>query len=114
MTCMALRSPPRVQRGTRKQVNPASLYASVRNASLMGAEQNHLCPVSVNVPSLFLLARVVFARTSEPPCFSVIAMPMVTAVFPAAGTERGSYMDARIFGVHCAARSGWWRNAATD
>ena len=36
------------------------------------------------------IARVVLARTSEPPCFSVIAMPIVTPCFSSAGTLRGS------------------------
>ena len=36
-------------------------------------------------------ARVVLARTSEPPCFSVMPMPSVTAVFCASGAKRASY-----------------------
>ena len=35
-------------------------------------------------------ARVVFARTSEPPCFSVIAMPTVTPRFSAMGRRGAS------------------------
>ena len=35
-------------------------------------------------------ARVALARTSLPPCFSVIAMPSVTPVFPAIGRKAGS------------------------
>ena len=35
-------------------------------------------------------AKVVFARTSEPPCFSVIAIPAIAEPFSAAGIERGS------------------------
>jgi hypothetical protein len=41
----------------------------------MGCEQNHLCPVSSYQPSPAGSARVVLARTSEPPCFSVMAIP---------------------------------------
>ena len=43
---IALRVPSARQRGTRKQVSPASVWASVRNASDIGAEQNHLWPIS--------------------------------------------------------------------
>ena len=35
-------------------------------------------------------ARVVLARTSEPPCFSVIAIPIVTPDFSSAGRDDGS------------------------
>ena len=41
-----LRVPSGSERGTKKQVTPLGVRASVRNASLIGAEQNHLCPVS--------------------------------------------------------------------
>ena len=60
----------------------------------MGAEKNHLWPVmrqrepQSSVPSG--TARVVLARTSEPPCFSVMPMPMVTAVFWSSGAKRPS------------------------
>ena len=37
-----------------------------------------------------IVARVVLARTSLPPCFSVIAMPISTASFWLAGSRRGS------------------------
>ncbi len=43
---MALRSPSGVIRGTRKQLSPSGACANVRNASLIGAEQNHLWPKS--------------------------------------------------------------------
>src|SRR6516162_605394 len=52
------------------------------------------------------------ARTSEPPCFSVIAMPTVTPDLPAAGWDDGSYCDAAIFGTQAAATPGEWRSAA--
>ena len=51
----------------------------------MGAEKNHLWPTSVkrwpqaSVPSG--VACVVLARRSEPPCFSVMPMPMVRPRF---------------------------------
>jgi hypothetical protein len=45
----------------------------------MGAEQNHLCPVisysAPGPPPFSGRATVMLARTSEPPCFSVIAIP---------------------------------------
>ena len=42
---MALRVPSGRQRGTTKQDSPAGVWASIKNRSLIGAEQNHLCPV---------------------------------------------------------------------
>lgn len=59
----------------RKQDRPAGARASVRKTSQLGWEQNHLCPVIAYDPSAWPSAWVVFARTSEPPCFSGIAMP---------------------------------------
>jgi hypothetical protein len=56
----------------------------------MGAEQNHLWPVSSQPPAPSGSARVVLARTSEPPCFSVMAMPRRTPVLSPAGMKRGS------------------------
>src|SRR6476620_11338862 len=41
----ALRSPLGVNRGMRKHESPPSVCARTRNASHMGAEQNHLWPV---------------------------------------------------------------------
>src|SRR4051812_2867527 len=65
-------------RGSTKHVRPSSVCANVKNTSHIGAEQNHLCPVSEYSPSMPRgTATVVLARTSEPPCFSVIAIPHV-------------------------------------
>ena len=58
-----LRLPSSRMRGTRKQLRPASVCASTRNASDIGAEQNHLWPVSRYRPSPAGTARVVLART---------------------------------------------------
>ncbi len=81
-------------RGSRKHDRPPSACASTRKTSLIGAEQNHLWPVSSYSapapPPLMARATVVLARTSEPPCFSVIAIPEIAEPFSAAGTERGS------------------------
>ena len=41
-----LRDPSGRTRGTMKQVSPPGACARTRKTSLMGAEQNHLCPVS--------------------------------------------------------------------
>src|SRR6476620_6788278 len=60
--------------GIRKQDSPPGAWASTMNTSPIGAEVNHLCPVSRYSPGPAGMARVVFARTSEPPCFSVIDM----------------------------------------
>jgi hypothetical protein len=60
---------------------PLVVCARIRKASHMGAEKNHLCPVTlkrwpqVSLPQA--TARVVLARTSLPPCFSVMPMPIV-------------------------------------
>src|SRR6185312_14209519 len=98
-----LRSPEGVQRGSRKQESPLGALARTRNASHMGAEQNHLCPVirySRELP--IRSARVVLARTSEPPCFSVMPMPSSTPDFCGAGMNRESYVEERIRGSHSA------------
>jgi hypothetical protein len=89
MTWRLLRSPSGLMRGTRKQESPFSVCASVRKASHIGAEQNHLWPTSRKA-SPSRKARVVLARTSLPPCFSVIAMPMVTPRFSAMGFSGAS------------------------
>ena len=89
-----LRSPPGVQRGTRKQERPPSAWARIRKASHIGAEQNHLWPVSSysapGPPPSMATATVVLARTSEPPCFSVIAIPQRAPALSGAGTIRRS------------------------
>ena len=73
-----LRDPSGSERGTKKHVTPSGRRARVKNPSLMGAEQNHLWPVRRQFdPSRH--AAVATARRSEPPCFSVIAIPMVAA-----------------------------------
>ncbi len=82
----------------------------------MGAEQNHLCPVSRWAPSPAPgtgSARVVFARTSEPPCFSVMAMPDSRPRLPSGGRSPGSYAQAVSSGSNLAARAGACRNAGT-
>ena len=91
---MPLRLPSRVQRGTKKHPSPAVLRASTRNASHIGADMNHLRPLmrknrrSPSPPTAS--ARVVVVRRSEPPWFSVIAIPIIAERFVAAGRQRGS------------------------
>ncbi|GDY61904.1 hypothetical protein SAV14893_012970 [Streptomyces avermitilis] len=86
-----LRVPSSSTRGTRKQVRPPpsvaeAACASTRNPSDIGAEQNHLWPVSSYVPSSASgRAAVVLARTSLPPCFSVMPIPNRAPAFWAAG-----------------------------
>ncbi len=58
-------------------------------------------------------ARVLLARTSEPPCFSVIAMPQSAPSFSLAGRIRGSYSSDVKRGSHSRAISGCARNAGT-
>ena len=85
-----LRSPSGVQRGNRKQEIPPSAWASTRKASHIGADMNHLWPVSSysapGPPPFNGRATVVLARTSEPPCFSVMPMPASAPGFCGAGT----------------------------
>src|SRR3954447_14025544 len=70
-----LRVPSGRMRGTRKHDSPAGAWARTRKTSHIGALVNHLCPRSDQVPSALAVAVVVLARTSEPPCFSVIPIP---------------------------------------
>ena len=90
----ALRSPSGVQRGIRKQEMPDSVWARTRKASHIGAEQNHLWPMisysAPGPPPFSGIAVVVLARTSEPPCFSVIAIPQRAPRLRSAGSERSS------------------------
>jgi hypothetical protein len=51
-------------------------------------------------------SRVVFARTSEPPCFSVSPMPISTPFFCVAGMKRLSYSRESISGIQSRAISG--------
>ena len=89
-----LRLPSASERNRKKQVTPFSVLASVKNRLLIGAEQNHLWPVSwysgPDSPSPAGTATVAVARKSEPPCFSVIAMPTVMALLSLKWIDRGS------------------------
>ena len=81
-----LRDPSGSQPVARKHDSPFSACASVRNRSLIGTEKNHLCPVSrYSAPDpvrpVAGRAVVIVARRSDPPCFSVMAMPTVAPRF---------------------------------
>ena len=111
-----LRSPSGVKRGSRKQERPPSAWARTRKASHIGADMNHLWPVSSysapGPPPFSGAATVVFARTSEPPCFSVIPIPQRAPVLSAAGRRRSpSYSSEVKRGSHSAASSGCLRSA---
>src|SRR5439155_25735183 len=89
-----LREPPGLSRGTKKHDKSSpSIFASIRWASHCGAEKNHLCPVSrYSSPHAETPARsasVVLKRRSEPPCFSVMPIPIRTPSFRSNGTGRG-------------------------
>ena len=45
-TAMALRLPSGSQRGMNRQLRPLAVWASTRKASHIGAEKNHLWPVT--------------------------------------------------------------------
>jgi hypothetical protein len=96
----ALRFPSSRQRGSRKQVMPPGACARTRKASDIGAEKNHLWPTSSYSSPWTARAVVVLARTSEPPCFSVMPMPSVTPRFCDDGTLRPSYSGAIAFASH--------------
>jgi hypothetical protein len=87
-----LRSPSGVNRGIKKHDSPPSAWARTRKASHIGAEKNHLWPVisysPPGPPPSIARATVVFARTSEPPCFSVIPIPQSAPRLSGAGTSR--------------------------
>ena len=86
-----LRVPSGSTRGTRKHDSPSGACARTRKASHIGAEQNHFWPVRVNSPSTPAgSARVVLARTSEPPCRSVMAIPNRTPFLDVTVTRPGS------------------------
>ena len=89
-----MRVPSGRQRGTSKHDSPRSVWARITKTSHMGAEQNHFCPVTAySAPGPApesRHARVVLARTSEPPCRSVIAIPHSAPVFWEAGSARSS------------------------
>ena len=69
----------------------------------MGAEQNHLWPMSAysspGPAAPVGAARVVLARTSEPPCFSVMAMPAMAPALGAAPLPRPSGRPGRRCGT---------------
>ena len=73
---------------------PPSVWPRMRNASHWGAEKNHLWPVisysAPGPPPLIGRPTVALARTSEPPCFSVIPMPKSEPSFSPAAIWRGS------------------------
>src|ERR1019366_3464113 len=95
-------------------VRPPGACASIRKASDMGAEQNHLCPVMRYSFALTGSARVELARTSDPPCFSVMAMPINAPLFSPRGRRRGSYRVETMVGSHSRASSGSRRITGMD
>src|SRR5258708_25611654 len=107
-----LRVPSGRTRGSKKHVSPPGACARTRNASHIGAEQNHFCPVSRCSPFVAVgTARVVLLRTSEPPCLSVIAIPKRTPRLVDAGRNPGSYSRVVISGSHFSARFFFRRSA---
>ena len=88
----ALTRPSGSQRGRKKQLSPArplrqhqeGVAHRRREEPLVAGDGVTRSP-QASRPSA--TARVVLARTSEPPCFSVMPMPSVTAVLCAAGHE---------------------------
>ncbi len=113
-TSSRFRVPSGRTRGTRKQVTPPGAWASTRNTSFIGAEVNHLCPKSSYSPSTDVAtADVTLARTSEPPCFSVMPMPASAPALSATGRTPKSYVVDASFGVHSLASASSTRRAGT-
>jgi len=83
-------------RGMKKQERPAGACARTKNASDIGAEQNHFSPSSTYSPSPAGVARIVFERRSEPPCFSVIVIPHSAPRPYSVEVSRGSHSSARF------------------
>ena len=114
----ALTVPSGRKRGMRKHDSPLGACASTRNASLIGADMNHLCPVSTysrpGPPPCTGTALVVLARTSVPPWRSVMPMPTVMPVLSIAGLNAGSYVRDRMRGSHSSARSACCSSAGTQ
>ncbi len=93
-------------------MTPPAAWASTRNTSFIGAEVNHLWPCRVYSPSAADgRASVTFARTSDPPCFSVIPMPASAPRFSASGRRPGSYVVDASSGVHSFAIASSTRSA---
>jgi hypothetical protein len=65
------------------------------------------------VPARDGSARVVFARTSDPPWASVIDMPASSPVFAAGGVSPNAYVVDRRPGSYAWANPGSWRSAGT-
>ena len=101
-----MRVPSGRTRGSRKHESPPGACASTRNASDIGAEQNHFSPSSAYSSPPSGRAVVVFTRTSEPPWRSVIAIPQTTPRLAAGGRSPKSYADEASSGSHSAARCG--------
>ncbi len=108
--CRPFTLPSGRKRGIRKQVSPPAACASTRKASRHGRGHEPLVAgddVFGARPRLPTgSAVVVAARTSVPPCFSVMPMPIVTALFFAAGAKLGSYLKGRMRGTHSLASVG--------
>ena len=86
---MALRVPSGRQRGTAKQDSPAGGLGEHQEQVAHRRRAEPLVP-GEDVAAVGGAARVVLARTSLPPCFSVIAMPASAPRLPAAGSSRWS------------------------
>ena len=86
---------------------------AMKNPDLTQATVWTVCGIAMLLSVSTGSATVVFARTSEPPCFSVIAMPHVAPAFCSDGRFDGSYSRVVSRGSHAAASSGACRSAGT-
>ena len=84
------RVPSGSTRGTKKQDRPPGACARTRKTSFIGALVNHLWPRSRQLPSDCGTATVLLARTSEPPCFSVMPIPASRPRLPSGVRRPGS------------------------
>ena len=97
-----------------KQESPSPACASTRNASDIGADMNHLWPLRRWKPLPARSALVVLARTSVPPCFSVMPMPTVRPVFCTGGFWPWSYLRVVTRGAHSRNSFGLVISAASE
>ena len=97
----------------KKHDRPSIVWASSRKASLVGADRNHLCPVSRHMRSPASIAWVLLASRSLPPCFSVMPMPTVTPALSVTGRAEESYLRLRMSGSQRSVSDALLASAAT-
>ena len=88
-------SPSGSQRGTKKQTSPRSVCASVRNASHIGAEQNHLWPVRLPVVARAASRASCWRARRSRPASRSSPCRRARPAFRSPARARGSYVQRR-------------------